>query len=316
MKKALVTGITGFAGSFLAEQLLDSGYEVYGAHISDNIQNIEFIQDKVQLEKVDLMDFEKVTECIKKVSPDFIFHLAALTTPGDSFKEPAKFMINNITSQMNILESVKNLNISPRILVTSSSEIYGMVKEEELPINEKAEMRPANPYAVSKIAQDYLALQYFLAYKMDIVRIRPFNHIGPRQTDQFVVANFAKQIAEIEKNNLPKVIKVGNLEAKRDFTDVRDMVKAYVLLAEKGAAGDVYNVGSGSSYKISEILSILVSMSSDPITTEEDPARLRPSDVPDIRSDNTKVESETGWKPTIPLATTLKDILDYYRSVV
>lgn len=314
MKKAYITGISGFAGSFLAEYLLEKGYVVGGSFISDNHTNIDHIKHELELHKVNLLDKAELEKSVHKFSPDVLFHLAALTSPAESFKEPSKVFTNNISAQINLFESVRNSNMSPRILITSSAEVYGLISEKDLPISEKTELRPGSPYAVSKIAQDYLALQYFLSYGMDIVRIRPFNHIGPRQTDQFVVASFAKQIAEIEKSGEGKIM-VGNLEAKRDFTDVRDMVKAYEVLAESGESGEVYNVGSGKSHKISEILNMLLKLSDQHIDTEVDPSKLRPSDVPDIRSDNQKIE-KLGWTPQIDLEETLKDTLDYWRHVV
>ncbi len=314
MKKAYITGISGFAGSFLAELLLQKGYLVGGTYISDNIQNLDAIRKDLSLDRVNLLEPEQIKKSLHKFSPDIVFHLAALTSPAESFKSPDKVFTNNITAQINLLESVRKSDISPRILITSSAEVYGLISEKDLPISEKTELRPGSPYAVSKIAQDYLGFQYFLSYGMDIVRIRPFNHIGPRQTEQFVVASFAKQIAEIEKKREGKIM-VGNLEAKRDFTDVRDMVKAYEVVANAGIPGEVYNVGSGKSHKISEVLNTLLGFSSRQIDVEVDPSKLRPSDVPDIRSDNHRVEG-LGWKPEIGLEKTLKDTLDYWRDVV
>lgn len=315
MKKALVTGISGFAGSFLAELLLEQGYEVHGTHISDDVKNLDHIKDKLHLHKLNLLDKSDVEKYVLSVSPDVIFHLAALTSPAESFKEPEKVFTNNIAAQIHLLETVRQNSISPRILIIGSAEEYGMISPDDLPINEKTELRPGSPYAVSKIAQDFLALQYFLSYGMDIVRVRPFNHIGPRQAPAFVVASFAKQIVEIENSKATK-IQVGNLDAKRDFTDVRDMVKAYLLLSEKGQSGEVYNVGSGKSYRIGDILDMLSSLSTAKIEIEVDPARLRPSDTPDIRSSNHKIESETGWRPEISIEQTLKDTLDYFRQNV
>lgn len=316
MKKALITGITGFAGSFLAELLLENEYEVHGTHVTDDVTNIDSFKKSIHLQKLNLLDNKDVEHFISSNNFDVIFHLAALTSPAESFKDPSKIITNNIAAEINVLEGARIGNSSPRILIISSAEVYGLLKESDLPVDEKTELRPGSPYAVSKIAQDYLGFQYFLSYGMDVVRVRPFNHIGPRQSPSFVVASFAKQIAEIEKNKGERVIQVGNLEAKRDFTDVRDMVKAYLLLSEKGKSGEVYNIGSGKSHKIAEILSMLLSFSSVQIDTQVDPARLRPSDVPDIRSSNHKIESETGWKPEIPLEQTLKDTLDYFRSNV
>lgn len=314
MKKAYITGISGFAGSFLAELLLEKGYEVGGSYISENIQNLDAIEKDLNLDRVNLLEYEQIEKSLHTFLPDIIFHLAALTSPAESFKSPEKVFTNNISAQINLLESVRKSDNSPRVLITSSAEVYGLISEKDLPISEKTELRPGSPYAVSKIAQDYLGLQYFLSYGMDIVRIRPFNHIGPRQTEQFVVASFAKQIAEIEKAGAGK-IKVGNLEARRDFTDVRDMVKAYEVLAVSGESGGVYNVGSGESHKISEILNMLLELSHQRIEIEIDPSKLRPSDVPDIRSNNHKIES-LGWKPEIMLQQTLKDTLDYWRDLV
>lgn len=315
-KKALVTGVSGFAGSFLAEELLKSGYEVHGMHISDDTQNVDHIKKDLHLHKVDLMDADASKKQIEQIKPDFLFHLAALTSPAQSFKEPSKVMTGNIIAQMNILEAVRLSSLNTRILITSSSEVYGLVESSDLPVNEDVKLRPGSPYAVSKIAQDYLALQYFLSYGMEIVRVRPFNHIGPRQTPQFVVASFASQIAEIEKTKQKGVLKVGNLDAKRDFTDVRDMVKAYIAVSEKGDVGEVYNIGSGVSYRIGEVLDMLLSYSTEDITVELDPGKLRPSDAPDIYSDNSKLVAATGWKAEIPLDRTLKDTLDYFRENV
>lgn len=310
--KAYITGISGFAGSFLAEALLQKNFEVFGTYVSDNTKNIDSIKKDLQLQKVDLLHSENVKKSIEGYKPDVVFHLAALTSPGESFKSPETFFTNNITAEINLLEAVRTSDISPRILITSSAEVYGLIADKDIPVDEDTELRPASPYAVSKIAQDYLGLQYFLSYGMDIVRVRPFNHVGPRQTPQFVVAAFAKQIAEIETGKENPILKVGNLEAKRDFTDVRDMVQAYITLIEKGKSGEVYNAGSGKSHKIAEILNTLLSFSDKTISTELDPGKLRPSDTPDIRSNNKKIEA-LGWKAEIALEKTLEDTLNYWR---
>lgn len=308
MKKALVTGITGFAGSFLAELLLEKNYEVHGTSLSSSKG-----ESGLHIKTLDLLDATATEKYVSEVSPDALFHLAALTSPAESFVSPAETITNNITAEINILEAVRKSNLKTRIIVISSAEVYGLIKPSDLPVNEETSLHPGSPYAVSKIAQDFLGLQYHLSYGMDILRVRPFNHIGPRQAPGFVVASFAKQIAEIEKGKIEPVIKVGNLDAKRDFTDVRDMVKAYLALFEKGKAGEVYNIGSGKSHKVGAILDQLLKMSTVKIETEIDPSRLRPSDIPDIYSDNTKIESQTGWTPQIPLAKTLEDTLNYWR---
>lgn len=313
--KAYITGISGFAGSFLAELLLKKGYEVHGTHVSSDIRNIEHIKHDLSLEKVDLLDFKSIEKSINRVLPDTVYHLAALTSPAQSFKEPDLIVTNNISAELNLLESIRLSSASPRILITSSAEVYGLISEADLPVSEDTQMRPGSPYAVSKIAQDYLGLQYNLSYGMDIVRVRPFNHIGPRQSPQFVVASFAKQIAEIEMKNIKPTISVGNLDVKRDFTDVRDMVEAYLLLMEKGKTGEVYNVGSGKSHKISDILEKLLSLTDTKISVEVDTQKMRPSDVPDIYSDNSKI-NELGWSPEFTIDKTLKDTLDYWMDVV
>jgi len=246
MKKVLITGITGFAGSYLAEHLLKLGsYEVSGTFLTEvSLENVSSIKDKLDLIKLDLMDKDAVTALIQDKKSDYLYHLAALAAPGKSFENPAATITNNITAQINVLEAIKNEGLLTKILITSSADVYGLVVKEDLPIDENTPFNPTNPYAVSKLAQDYLGLQYSLSYKMDIVRVRPFNHIGPRQSLSFALADFAKRIVDIEKGLTPPILKVGNLETKRDFTDVRDMVRAYVLLIEKGKTCDVYNIGS------------------------------------------------------------------------
>jgi len=315
MKKAFITGITGFAGSFLAEHLIREGYEISGTYLIDeSCSNISSVQDKVKLHKINLQDAKVVERIISLERPDLIFHLAALTAPGESFENPSEFITNNISMQVNLLESVRKAQILPHVLVVSSAEVYGNVAASDIPIGEETEIRPVNPYAVSKVACDFLGLQYFLSYKLPIVRVRPFNHIGPRQSPSFVVAAFAKKIAEIEKNKIPPVIKVGNLSPKRDFTDVRDTVWGYQLLIEKGEPGEVYNIGSGRSYEIKYILDTLLSFSDKKITIETDSALMRPVDVPELVCDNSKIKKVTGWEPKIPIEQTLRETLDYWRN--
>lgn len=307
MKKILITGITGFAGTHLTNLLEDTEFEIHGTSLST-----ESIEGKVHIHKVNLLETEKVNSLLSEISPDYIIHLAALSSPKNSFDNPKEYLQNNTDAQINVLEAVKNAGIKPRILIVSSGEIYG--KQQELPIKESAPFFPTSPYSVSKITQDYLALEYYLASKLDIIRARPFNHIGPGQSEDFVVASFAKQIAEVEKNG--GVVKVGNLNARRDFTDVRDMVKAYMLLLEKGESGEVYNIGKGSSYEIKFILESLIAFSDSNIKVEEDVQRLRPTDIPDIVCDNTKIHNATGWMAEIPIEKTLRDTLDYWREII
>ena len=315
MKKAFITGITGFAGSFLAEYLLAQGdYEVSGTYLSDNsISNLDSVKDKVKLYKVDLQNFEDTKKAVSEVLPDEVYHLAALASASASFTDPAEFINNNISAEVNLLEAIRNANISPRILIVSSAEVYGDVDPSNIPTNETAPLRPVNPYAVSKVAQDFLGLQYFLTYKLPVVRVRPFNHIGPRQAPNFVVASFAKKIADIEKGKMEPVLTVGNLNAKRDFTDVRDMVEAYVKILNKGEAGEVYNIGSGTSVQISDLLEKLMSFSTKQIQVEPDEKLFRPNDAPELVCDNTKIQNVTDWAPKISLEQTLKETLEYWR---
>lgn len=319
MNKAFITGVTGFAGSYLAQHLLSTKrYSVSGTYLfEESIKNVDAIKNDLDLIKVDLSDEKKISNIVKKVSPSVIFHLAALTSPADSFKNPTDTLTSNISLQVNLMEAVRKNNLlDTKILIVSSGEIYGIVKKEDLPIDEETPLRPTNPYSVSKIAQDFLGLTYFLSYKLKIIRVRPLNHIGPRQSPNFVVSSFAKQIAEIEKGKRPPVMHVGNLEAERDFTNVKDMVAAYLLVVEKGQYGEVYNLGSGTSYRISEILNKLIGMSSSRIKVEKDRNLLRPNDNPRLVCDASKFIKLTGWKPKITIEETLKDTLDYWRNII
>lgn len=262
------------------------------------------------------MDDKATEDLVRKSKPDYVFHLAALTSPSESFSNPSLTITNNTTAQVNLLEAIRKSNSNAAILIISSADVYGLVDKKDLPIDEETPLMPVNPYAVSKLTQDFLGLQYFLSYGMKVVRVRPFNHIGPRQSPHFVVSSFAKQIAEIEKGGKEKVINVGNLSSKRDFTDVRDVVAAYLLALEKGKSGDVYNIGSGTSYKISEILDKLISLSADNIKAEVNRDLIRVKDEPELLCDRTKFTNQTGWKPSIDIETTLKDTLDYWRNIV
>lgn len=318
-KKVVITGITGFAGSHLAEYLVTQPhYEVIGTYNSESsLRHIASIKDKVQVEQINMTDAQQVADFIARVKPDLIFHLAALAAASKSFENPAMTINANITMQVNLFEALRQLQMHDcRTLITSSAEVYGKVDAEDLPIDEETPMRPMNPYAVSKIAQDYLGLQYYLSHGLPIIRVRPFNHIGPRQSPQFVVASFAKQIAEIEKGIKPPTMQVGNLQAKRDFTDVRDMIRAYELLIHNGKPGEVYNAGSGRSYAIEDVLHMLIASSTQKLEVQIDKSRVRPIDIPDAVCDNSRLVNLTNWKLTIPLEKSLHDTLDYWRQVV
>lgn len=318
MKKILITGITGFAGQYLAEELLSlSDIELHGTyHSEEGLTRLGELQRKIILHKADLTQEEEVKRVISDATPDVVYNLAAQTSPSESIKDPAKTLTVNLLSELYLFQAIKQIVPASRVLAVASGDIYGAVDLSDLPVDEDTPLRPANPYAVSKITQDFLALEFYISDKLSVIRARPFNHFGPRQQAKFVVPMFAKQIAEIEKGKQAPIMKVGNLKARKDFTDVRDIVRAYRLLGEKGEPGEVYNIGSGKSVEIQEILDLLLSLSEKKIAVEIDKELYRPIDTPDIYCDSTKLNNLTGWKPEIPLETTLKDTLDYFRKVV
>jgi GDP-4-dehydro-6-deoxy-D-mannose reductase len=280
------------------------------------MENISHLLNKVSLLECDLKDAVSTREVIRKIRPDGIFHLAAQSYVPMSWIAPQETLTTNIISQLNIFEAVRAENLDCRIQIAGSSEEYGKVFPDEVPIKETNPLRPLSPYGVSKVAQDLLGYQYFMSYGMKIVRTRAFNHEGPRRGEVFVTSNFCKQIAEIEKGKREPVVYVGNLEAVRDFTDVRDTVRAYYLVLTKGKPGEVYNICTGKGYKIKEILDILLSLTKVKVEVRVDPKRLRPSDVTLLLGDPTKIKNELGWEPKIPIEKTLKDLLDYWRERV
>jgi GDP-4-dehydro-6-deoxy-D-mannose reductase len=317
--RVLITGITGFAGSHLAEYILSnhSRVDVFGiARWRSRMDNILQIQDKIELVEADLKDMVSLKAALADVKPDRIFHLAAQSFVPTSWKCPAETFAINAIGEINLFESILALNQAPKIQIAGSSEEYGQVFSNEIPMKETNPLRPLSPYAVSKVAQDLLAFQYHKSYAVRAIRTRGFNHTGPRRGDVFVTSSFAKQIAEIEKKKRPPVIHVGNLEAKRDFTDVRDMARAYWLSLEKGVEGEVYNIGSGQAYSMQEVLDLLMSLSRSKMEVKVDPARLRPSDVPVLLSDSSKFRALTGWRPMIPFKQTILDLLNYWRERV
>lgn len=318
MKKVLITGVTGFVGQHLAKYLLDLGnFEITGTYRStSSLAHVEYLKDKIELKQLDLNDEQSVLDLLGATKPDHIYHLAAQSSPQKSFKAPKETIVNNICAELNILEAIRQNQLSSRFLAVSTGEMYGLVTASDIPIDELTPLRPVSPYAVSKITQDYLSLQYFYAYKIDVIRVRPFNHIGPGQQEGFVVADFAKQIVEIEKKKREPILSVGNLEAKRDFTDVRDIVRAYVMAVENGESGEVYNIGSGNPHRINDTLQLLLKYSTTAVEVKVDPNRFRPIDVPEIVCDSKKFINRTGWKPEIPFEKTLKDTLDYWREIV
>lgn len=316
-KKAFITGIAGFVGSHLAELLLSQEYEVYGLlRPRSNTDHIKGIINKLHLEDADLMDTHSLYATVSRIKPDYIFHLAAQSFVPTSWASPSVTLEVNVVGSANLFEAVRMSGIDPVIQIACSSEEYGFVEPSEVPIKETNPLRPLSPYAVSKLAMDYLGYQYFQSYKVRIVRTRGFNHTGPRRGDTFAESNFAKQVALIEKGKQEPVVRVGNLEASRDYTDVRDMVKGYLLSVEKCDPGDVYNICSGNSIVIGDMLQMLVSQSGKNIKIQQDPSRMRPSDVPVLLGDGTKFAAKTGWKPEIPFERTMEDLLNYWRERV
>ncbi|MEE9240295.1 MAG: GDP-mannose 4,6-dehydratase [bacterium] len=317
-ERVLITGITGFAGSHLVDYLLTlEDVEIFGMRRwRSRTEHIDHLTDRVQIVECDLRDQISVNRVIAEVQPDKIFHLAAQSFVPTSWSAPEESLHTNIIGTLHILEGVRQAGIDPWIQVAGSSEEYGLVHPDEVPIKETNPLRPLSPYAVSKVGTDLLAYQYFQSFGMKLVRTRAFNHTGPRRGDVFVCSNFAKQIVEAEKGKREPIIRVGNLEAQRDFTDVRDMVKAYWLSLKHCEPGEVYNISSGTTRKISGVLNMLLSWSKTEIEIEEDPERLRPSDVPILLGDFSKFRQATGWKTEISFEQTLQDILEYWRERV
>ncbi len=316
-KKALITGITGFAGSHLAELLLQEKVEVHGIQRwRSKSDNINQIRDKIVFHEADLLDAHSLYKVIDEVRPSYIFHLAAQSYVQSSWASPSNTLEVNIIGTVHLFEAVRNSNLDIPIQIACSSEEYGKVLKDELPINENNPLRPLSPYAVSKLAMDYLGYQYFESYGLKVIRTRGFNHTGPRRGDVFSESTFAKQIAEIEKGRHEPVVYVGNLDAVRDYTDVRDMVKAYYIAVEKCDPGEAYNIATGVGWKIKDVLNLLLSMSKVKIKIVPDKDRMRPSDVEVLIGDSSKFRKKTGWKPEIPFEKTMEDLLNYWREKV
>jgi GDP-4-dehydro-6-deoxy-D-mannose reductase len=316
--RVLITGFTGFVGSHLAEYLVArEDVEVFGTHRwRSRMDNVEHLRDRVRFVECDLRDPGAVRRVLRDVRPERIFHLAAQSYVPTSWLTPVETLSVNVLGQLNLFEAMRELDLPARIHIAGSSEEYGLVLPDEIPIREDSPLRPLSPYAVSKVAQDMLAYQYWQSYRFHVVRTRGFNHTGPRRGEVFVTSNFARQIAQIEKGVREPVVSVGNLDSVRDFTDVRDMVRAYWLSLERGTPGDVYNICSGRGYTARQVLDILLDLAQVKVTVQEDPARMRPSDVTLLVGDCSKFRSATGWQPTIPFEVTLKDLLEHWRSRV
>lgn len=314
--RILITGITGMVGSHLAEYVLahHPDVEVHGmVRWRSPRANLAKINGRVTLHEGELRDLHSLVRVLEVTRPERIFHLAAQSYVSASFSAPADTLHTNVIGTTNLLDAVRMTGIDPRIHICSSSEVYGQVRPDEVPIRESNEFRPASPYAVSKCGEDMIALQYFLSYGIKTIRTRMFTHTGPRRGDVFAESAFAKQIAEVEAGLRPNPIKVGNLNSVRTFADVSDAVRAYWLLLEKCPPGEVYNIGGERTMTVGEMLDVLIGMAGCRIRYEVDPALVRPSDVTLQIPDTSKFRAATGWEPKVPLETTLRDLLDYHR---
>jgi GDP-4-dehydro-6-deoxy-D-mannose reductase len=318
--RVLVTGVSGFVGGHLAEHLIAAGDLVVGLSASgrwpEELVNLSRV---VRIERCDLtkIDTGDLAALISRKRPEAIYHLAAQANPQASMTDPRGTWALNLGGTLNLLEAVKasGLDPGPRVILVSSGVCYGNPAPEHLPVTEDCPLRPNNPYSASKGAADLLGIQHFLAHGTDVVMVRPFNHAGPRQSPSYVLSALARQVAEVETGHKLRV-EVGNLDVVRDFTDVRDVVRGYRLLAERGAAGEVYNLGSGRGTRLADALETLTTQAQTPITVFVDPARVRPVDQPLLVADPSKLRAATGWEPRFPIAQTLADMLQYWRDAV
>ncbi len=315
MAKVLLTGITGFVGSHLAEYLLSLGHEVYGiTRWRSKTENIDHIKDRLKMANADIRDGYSLQTVLQEVEPDYCFHLAAQSYVKESWNSPLETLSTNILGTTNILEAIRRASRDCITVIAGSSEEYGLVYSSETPIKETNPLRPMSPYGISKVATDKLGCLYHMSYGLKVIVTRAFNTSGPRRGEVFATSNFAKQIAEIEISGKESALYVGNLDAQRDWTDVRDMVRAYWLAATKCVPGEVYNMCSGQAVRVRDMLNTLLSMSSVQIEVRQDPSRMRPSDVPILLGSAEKFKTVTGWEPKISFEQTLQDLLDYWRS--
>jgi len=318
MARVLITGIAGFAGSHLAEWCLTNGDDVAGiVQPGTGTGNLTAIRRSLNLVSADLLKGQAVARLIRDTRPEWVIHLAASTSVGDSFTAPHDTILNNVVSTVNLLEAMrcdptarKTLH---KIIMVASTEIYGRVRPGQIPLNETTPLSPVNPYGASKAAADLAALSYQESFGLPIIRVRVANHTGPRQRPGFVVPDFCQAIARLEKQSTGRVIKVGNLSARRDFSDVRDIVKGYRQLAERGQIGTVYHLGSGKARSIESVLSSLLGLAERQIRIRVDQKKLRPVEVPLLRADISRARRDAGYRPAIPWAQTLRDTLGYYR---
>jgi GDP-4-dehydro-6-deoxy-D-mannose reductase len=316
--RALITGATGFVGGHLCEHLLAQGDTLTGLSASGHWPaELAHLQATVGLEQVDLaaVSQDALAATLRHNKPEVIYHLAAQSNPQQSLTNPQSTWTLNLGGTLTLLEAVKAAALTPRIILVSTGISYGDPAPEFIPIREDCPMRPNNPYAASKAAADLLGIQHHLSYRTDVVMVRPFNHAGPRQSPRYVLAALALQVAEVEAGRRP-LIEVGNLDVVRDFTDVRDVVRAYHLLATTGKPGEIYNLGTGQGTQIAAALNHLRSLARTPVEIHVDPARVRPVDLPFLVADSSKLREATGWTPQIPIEQTLADMLEWFRATL
>jgi GDP-4-dehydro-6-deoxy-D-mannose reductase len=313
-RRALVTGIGGFAAGHLSRLLLERGAEVTGTYRPGHPP--ARLAPSVRLLPAALEDGAALTAAAQAARPDQVFHLAGISSEAEARQQPERALAVNLLGTLHLFAALLTLDHRPRVLIAGSSAEYGLVRPEENPVGEAQPLRPASPYGVSKAAQGLLAFQYHAEHGLPVIRVRAFNHIGPGQQDGLAASSFARQIAEVEAGLRPAQIEVGNLSARRDLSDVRDVVRAYLALAESGLLGEVYNVGSGQAIAISAVLEHLLTLSPTPIQVTVSPDRLRSVDVPLLVADTTRLRDATGWEPQIPLEQSLAELLESWRERV
>ncbi len=307
--KALIIGAAGFVGGYLIRELSSAGWEVHATCLPN-----EEITGDCSVHRLDILKKDDISQILAETVPDVVYHLAAQSSVSVSWKKPQLTAEINIIGTINVLEALREADKKDtRVLLIGSGEEYGYIREGACPLSESEPLNPGNIYAATKACQGMIGEIYARAYKMDIVMVRAFNHSGPRQSNIFVISDFCKQIAEIEKGIHEPVMSVGNLTAKRDFTDVRDVVRAYRLLGEKGKSGSVYNIGRGKAVSVQFILDTALSMSKAAIEVKQDPGRMRASDIPLIEPDVSRIYQDTGWRAEISMEQTIEDTLDYWR---
>jgi GDP-4-dehydro-6-deoxy-D-mannose reductase len=313
--RILITGVSGFVGPYLVNHIreTDPEHEIWGLVWTSDLAEVPSSVDRVE---GDLTDLSSLAAALDQTRPDVVFHLAAASSVANSWEHPGRFLEVNAVGTVNLLESIRALDLETRTVVASSGEVYGIVPIDRQPIEEDTPLAPLSPYAASKAAQDLLTAQYFHGFGMDTVRLRLFHHTGPRRPPLFVASSFARQLARIEQGLDPPTLAVGNLEANRDFTDVRDVARAYWLAATRGIAGEAYNICSSRRTSIRELLDNLLAQSQVEVQVEVDPDRLRAADIPYLVGDHSRFSATTGWQPDIPLDQTLGDLLDWWRDEV